>query len=45
MENHVRDFSPLIHVQTLGDIDTNDDDIIGRDELKSPWSVPTPTIP
>lgn len=27
----------------FGDIDTNDDDNLGRDELKSPWVVPTPT--
>jgi hypothetical protein len=27
----------------FGDIDANDDDNIGRDELKSPWVVPKPT--
>ena len=29
--------------ERFGQIDTNDDYNIGRDELKSPWSVPTPT--
>ena len=29
--------------ERFGQIDTNQDDTLGRDELKSPWTVRTPT--